>query len=130
MLYRIVDIVLWLAASGLIGYLFARNRNLKDKLNHVLKRAPTELDLELATFPQLLQELRRRPVSWLLLMPQWRVDEEERSFSLAALKVEGRNVPDEAAGELCRAASELICQGQGEFGENDDSWSEPGEADD
>jgi hypothetical protein len=85
-------------------------------LRRLLKKNPTEIDLELATIEQILKELHSRPMSYLILLPKFYVDEENKEFALSALLIHGSGVPDYAAAGICEAASKMIGK-TGEFKE-------------
>jgi hypothetical protein len=108
--------VLGIAAVVLIlVVVFATYQNLKLKKQvfDFRHRNPTEVDLELATHEQIMLELRKRPLRYIFVLPQFHVENEE--ISLNAVSVEASGLPPEVAKDVMSKACSVMCDGEGQW---------------
>jgi hypothetical protein len=79
----------------------------KKKFESVVRKDPTELELELATTEQLLNELRQRhQLQFLLMLPQFEP-------AGIALQMEIHNIPPAIALDLLKLAYQMTAKKQG-----------------
>ena len=66
----ISDIIFGFLILGLI-YVIHKNLNLKQIIFKYKNKNPIEIDLELATFSQIMSELRSRSLKYIVIIPQF-----------------------------------------------------------
>jgi hypothetical protein len=95
--------------------LLYKYNKLHRELCKIKLRNPTELDLELATFGQILNEIKRRPVRYLMIFPQFVVNEDSNSVAIANMAIEGSGMPEEVATDVVKAAAYMMEHNMGSF---------------
>jgi hypothetical protein len=98
-----------------VGYLIWNNLKLSGELSKIKNRNPTELDLELATLGQILDEIKKRPIRYLIIFPKFKINEEEDVVGLDSMAIEGSGMPAEVAEDVVRAAADMMEQNRGTF---------------
>ena len=77
------------------------------------RQNPVEADLELATHPQLMNELRKRPLKYLIIYPT--LSTEEDGIALDSLAIEASGISPQVAIGIIQAASGLMCANKGHW---------------
>ena len=95
-----------------------QNFRLRKTIRALKFKNPTEIDLELATYDQIMAELRKRPIRYLFVIPQFKVDEE--SIELTSVAVEASGLSPEVAHDVMHTACSIMCSGGGTFEREDE----------
>ncbi len=68
----------------------------------------TELELSLATKEQLVEELKCRPIRFILMFPEFEVDDVLKTIELKKVSLESVNVPIEVAIDVLKLSARTI----------------------
>ena len=100
------------------------NMKLHGHVDKLKSRNPVEVDLELATFDQIMVELRRRPIRYLFVLPEFKVHQpslfatalnKNESIELTKVSVEASGLPAHVAKDVMTMACSVMNAGQGDF---------------
>lgn len=76
--------------------------------NEMRQKSATELELSLATWDQLLGELKNRPNRFVLMTPEFKTDDKAKTFCLAHVSLDAVNVPVEVAIDVLRLSAKKL----------------------
>lgn len=99
---------------AILMILISKNIKLRKIISELKFRNPVEVDLELATHDQIMSELRKRPFSYMFILPQFYEDDNDESH-LNAVMVEASGLSQEAAKDVISKACSVMCGGEGQW---------------
>lgn len=88
---------------------------LKRQILDFKNKNPTETDLELATFSQLVSEIKKRPTRFLMIFPKFKMDYELKSISLQNVSIDCVGMPPSVAADVMKVTCDMFDSDDGKF---------------
>jgi len=95
--------------------------------NALKQQTIMDLELSLATQDQLVDELKRRPLRFILMVPEFKLDDVLKTAELQAVSVDACNVSVEASVDILLASAERMKEGCGKITHTMDPWKDDDE---